>query len=360
MATISKRVSKATGKVSYKVQVRRKGRPPLTATFEKKTDAKKWANDKEAEINQNKNFGYSISKKINLLDVIERYIKEVLDHKSGNTIRGQTAQLEWWQSELGKLSISDISVDLILKFRAKLQQQVSKQGNQLSNSTINRYLSALSNVFTVAIKEWSCANINPLLSIRKLPEPKPRTRFLSDDERVALLKACKESTSQYLYPIVILTLATGARKSEILNITWDHVHLDQDIVVIPETKNGTTHTLALSGISKKILTSLQKSRCSKCPWVFPNKDKDGPIDIRKAFDTAIKNAQIEDFKFHDLRHTAASYLAMNGATTVELAAALNHKSLQMVHRYAHLSKPHSANVLSSMNEKYLGDEDVDA
>ncbi|WP_339713158.1 site-specific integrase [uncultured Sneathiella sp.] len=360
MATISKRVSKSTGKVSYKVQVRKKGRPPLTATFEKKTDAKKWAADKEAEINQSKHFGYSISKKINLHDVIERYIKEVLSHKSSNTIRGQKAQLGWWQSELGKHSISDISVDLVLESQAKLQKQVSKQGNQVSNSTINRYLSALSNVFTVAIKEWSYANSNPLSSIRKLPEPKPRARFLSDSEREALLKSCKESASQYLYPIVILTLATGARKSEILKITWEHVHLDQDIIVIPETKNGTTHTLALSDISKKILISLRKSRNQKCPWIFPNKDMDGPIDIRKAFETAVKNAQLEDFKFHDLRHTAASYLAMNGATTVELAAALNHKSLQMVHRYAHLSKPHSANVLSSMNAKYLGDEDVDA
>ena len=266
----------------------------------------------------------------------------------------------WWQSELGKHSISDISVDLVLESQAKLQKQVSKQGNQVSNSTINRYLSALSNVFTVAIKEWSYANSNPLSSIRKLPEPKPRARFLSDSEREALLKSCKESASQYLYPIVILTLATGARKSEILKITWEHVHLDQDIIVIPETKNGTTHTLALSDISKKILISLRKSRNQKCPWIFPNKDMDGPIDIRKAFETAVKNAQLEDFKFHDLRHTAASYLAMNGATTVELAAALNHKSLQMVHRYAHLSKPHSANVLSSMNAKYLGDEDVDA
>ncbi len=359
MATISKRVSKSTGKIRYKVQVRKKGHPPLVASFDKKTDAQKWATDREAEINQNKYFGYTTNNKTNLHDLIEKYIKEVLEQKSQNTIRGQKAQLEWWQKELGKHGIGDVSANHILKSRTKLQKRKTASGKLLSNSTVNRYLSALSNVYSVAIKQWSYTSKNPVLSLPKLVEPKPRARFLSDDERNSLLNACKKSASQYLYSIVLLTLATGARKGEISGILWENVHIDEGIITIPNTKNGTAHTLALSDISKKVVKGLLKNRDPKSRWVFPNKNMDGPIDIRKAFETAVKCAGIEDFKFHDLRHTAASYLAMNGATTIELAAALNHRSLQMVQRYAHLSKPHSASVTQSMNEKYLGGEDVD-
>ncbi len=95
MATFTKRVSKATGKASYKVQVRRKGAVPLTKTFSRKTDAQRWANDREAEINQNTHFGYATAQNNNLHDVIERYIKEILPHKAPETARGQTGQLGW-------------------------------------------------------------------------------------------------------------------------------------------------------------------------------------------------------------------------------------------------------------------------
>jgi integrase len=81
-----------------------------------------------------------------------------------------------------------------------------------------------------------------------------------------------------------------------------------------------------------------------------------PIDLRTPWETALKNAGIEDFRFHDLRHSAASYLAMNGASLAEIAEVLGHKTLQMVRRYAHLSEAHTTNVVASMNEKIFGAE----
>ena len=101
-----------------------------------------------------------------------------------------------------------------------------------------------------------------------------------------------------------------------------------------------------------------------CDYVFPSqkpaKDKTSgkliyqPIDIRTAWENALKNAEIEDFRFHDLRHSAASYLAMNGASLAEIAEVLGHKTLQMVKRYAHLSEAHTSTVVASMNEKIFG------
>ena len=75
-----------------------------------------------------------------------------------------------------------------------------------------------------------------------------------------------------------------------------------------------------------------------------------PMEIRKHWDSALRNADINDFRFHDLRHTAASYLAMNGATLAEIAEVLGHKTLQMVKRYAHLSDQHVAGVVERMNK----------
>jgi integrase len=86
--------------------------------------------------------------------------------------------------------------------------------------------------------------------------------------------------------------------------------------------------------------------------VFPSKIRpQKPLLIHKSFPEAVKRAKVEDFRFHDLRHSAASYLAMNGATLAEIADVLGHKTFQMVKRYAHLSEAHTAGVVASMNEK---------
>ena len=353
MATIQKRVAKSTGKVSYRVQVRRKGHPPLTATFDKKTDAKSWAADREAEVNQSKHFGYNIGKQHKLHDVIEPYIKEILPGKALNTARGQKTQLEWWQGELGTHRLSDISTSQVIKSRSRLMEP-DEAGNIRTPATINRYTAALRHVFNTALKQWELAQTNPVSAVPDLKEPKGRTRFLSDEERSSLLTACKASNNPYLHSIVSLAIATGVRLGNITGLKWEWVHFDLGIVVVPDTKNGEPHTFALSSATREILMQRHKDSDKACKWVFPNTRQDGPIDIRTAFRNAVKRAKIEDFTFHDLRHTTGSYLAMSGASNVEIADALNHKSLQMVKRYSHLSQPHAAKVLTSMNDKYLG------
>jgi integrase len=88
--------------------------------------------------------------------------------------------------------------------------------------------------------------------------------------------------------------------------------------------------------------------------VFPGRIPGEPVNIENHWQKALKTAGIENFRFHDLRHSAASYLAMNGATLPEIAGVLGHKSLQMVGRYAHLSEAHTANVVERMNAKIFG------
>jgi len=97
-----------------------------------------------------------------------------------------------------------------------------------------------------------------------------------------------------------------------------------------------------------------KVRNLKTDLVFPGSTGKRPIELGKAWSTAVKKAELVDFRFHDLRHSAASYLAMSGATSVELAAVLGHRSLQMVQRYAHIADGHTTAMVSKMNDKIFG------
>ncbi len=209
MATIEQRKTKE-GKVSYRVKIRMRGRPAQTATFERKTDAKRWAQDTESKIREGKYFDTAEAKRHTVADMIDRYTRDVLPAKK--SARDQARQLKWWKSEIGDYTLTDVTPALVVECRDKL-------ANERSAGTVNRYLAAISHVFTVARKEWQWVRHNPLRDVSTLKEPRGRVRFLSDDERERLLDVCK-AHSQQLYNIVVLALSTGARQGELFNLRW--------------------------------------------------------------------------------------------------------------------------------------------
>ena len=191
--------------------------------------------------------------------------------------------------------------------------------------------------------------------VRKPTESRGRVRFLSDDERAGLLKTCKESSNPYLYPVVVLALSTGMRSGEIMGLTWDRVDLGNGRAILDETKNGERRGVPITGHVLELLKELNRIRRIDSKLLFPaRQNPQKPMDLRSPWETALKAAEIRDFRFHDLRHSAASYLAMNGASLAEIADILGHKTLQMVKRYAHLSEGHTARVVESMNNKIFG------
>jgi integrase len=122
-----------------------------------------------------------------------------------------------------------------------------------------------------------------------------------------------------------------------------------------ETKNGERRRVPLAGHALDLLREHAKIRRLDTDLLFPgNSNAHKPIDLRKPFENALKAAEITDFRWHDLRHCTASYLAMNGASLAEIAEVLGHKTLQMVKRYSHLSDGHVSNVVARMNEKIFG------
>ncbi len=352
MANIEKRTS-SDGKVSYRVKVRLKGFPTQTATFERKTDAQKWVQQTETAIREGRHFKTTESKRHTLGDAIERYIKDVIPTKPKNTVN-QVGQLKWWKDNLGDYSLADVTPALIAQYRDKLAKTSSQRSDTRSPATVNRYLAVLSHLFTMAIKEWGWVEENPLRKVTKPKESRGRIRFLSDEERTRLLAECTNSNSEYLYITVVLALSTGGRRMEILGLQWRDIDFQRGIITLHETKNGDRRVLPLAGHALELMRQHAKVRHVNCALVFPGKNFNSPIDLRTPFETALKRAGITDFRWHDLRHSCASYLAMNGASLAEIAEILGHKTLQMVKRYAHLSEAHTSKVVARMNEKIFG------
>jgi integrase len=155
---------------------------------------------------------------------------------------------------------------------------------------------------------------------------------------------------------VVLALSTGARKMEVLGLRWKDIDFQQEVIRLTKTKNGESRSVGLKGHAKALIEKRSKVRRLDTDLLFPGNNPQTPVELRKHWVAALNKAKIIDFRFHDLRHTAASYLAMNGATTSELAAVLGHKTLQMVKRYAHISESHTANIIDKMNNKIFGEE----
>lgn len=232
-------------------------------------------------------------------------------------------------------SISSASIEDYISFR---------RNEKVSNATINRELACMKRMYSLAIK-WGDAKYNPVLDVALLEEPPGRTRYLKLEEVQRLIKASNKS----LKPIIIMALNTGMRLQEILSLKWDRVHLENTIepfVELDETKNNKKRFIPLNDDLVQILQSIRNNHPE---YVFVGMHGHPLKSIKTVFATALKKAEISDFRFHDLRHTFASHFVMNGGDLLTLKEILGHSSLQMVMRYAHLASAHKRKLLNNLN-----------
>src|SRR5947209_9733437 len=347
MATITERRTEQ-GKRHYQVKVRLKGYPPQAATFHHKKDAERWAQSTETALRERRYLKAAESERRTVGEVIDRYLAEILPTKAGS--RKQRGQFLWWREELVSLTLAELTPALIADCRDRLARGETPSGKKASPATQVRYLAALGHALTVAVREWGWLEENPMRKVRRPQEPRRRVRFLSEEERTALLTACRESKNRLLYPLVVLALATGARLGELLSLRWADIDFARGVARLARTKNGEPRTLPLAGHALAVLASHAAVRRMYSNLVFPSEHGRTPATLRKPWERALAEAEIENFRFHDLRHTAASYLTMTGATPTDIVAFLGHKTLAMVKRYAHLSDQHVSQVVARMNE----------
>lgn len=350
MATIQKRIKK-DGTASYRVMIRQSdGFPPASKTFPTRQEAKDWGKQEEARRRQGYDPTDQLRGKQTLADLIDRYITIILPTKPKDA-RNMKRHLDWWKDKLGKYGLARISPDLIAQYRQELAQGTTCKGTKRSLATVNRYLATLSTLMSYGTRECGWISDNPCLRLAKFKEPTGRARVASQDEYLRLLEECKNSRSEYLLPVVLLAITTGMRQGEILGLKWDCIDLERKVISLKETKNGNPRTVSIVGEVLEILHSHYLKKLPYSSYVFPAKKRFGKISIRKAWDEALKRAGIENLRFHDLRHTFATYAAESGASNLELATAMGHQSLQMLQRYTHMNATITHRLSSAVHER---------
>ncbi len=353
MAPIKEHLAK-DGTKRFTAEIRLKGYPVQSATFKKKTDADKWIQDTESAIREGRHFKTTQAKKHTVSDMIERYLATANLNKVQQGHIG--LHLKRWCEEIGYLTLADITANDIITVQEKLLTE-SVNGKPRSQSTVLKYVVSLNTVFNIAISNWGWIKESPMNGVKKLTPSRGRIRYLSDDERDRLLSACKQSKNKMLYVCVVLAIATGMRQGELMGLRWCDIDLKNGVAILHETKNGEKRRVK---IAKDALTLLVDYLGNVTPLnqdalLFPSKTKpQQPIELKKAWQTALKNAQIDNFHWHDLRYCTASYLAMNNTSLTAIAEILGHKTLSMVKRYAHLSDGYTANEVETMNHKIFG------
>lgn len=240
-------------------------------------------------------------------------------------------------------------------YRNCLRKKPTIKGTPRTDAAVNREMSCLHHIFNKAV-EWEMIERSPFDRGKSLllKENNKRLRFLSEDEIQKLLKECPK----YLRRIVECAIHTGMRKGEILSLTWSQIR--NGFIYLEKTKTNEARQVPINDTLAQVFKEIRRDRQLQSEHVFTylkNEEKrkgDKPVkickklksvpvavkDVKKSFGAALTRAGIEDFKFHDLRHTFASQMVMRGASLKEVQEILGHKTMTMTMRYAHLSQEH--------------------
>lgn len=330
MSSISK-WHRRNGGVSWRVRVWVNGYGTLTKTFPTKLEAQQWGALTEAAA---KGRTLAVSRQAKLSGLIEAFTP----HAKPSTSK----LLRYWSAKLGNLPLRDITPILIAKHRDLLLGAPTRSFGQKklrprSPSTVLHYLCALSTVFRFAIRELRWCDVNPVTQVSKPAQSRWRTRFLSEEERHRLLRECEPHS--HLYAAVLLSLTTGLRAGELYRMTWADLNETDRWAILGETKNGDPRGIPLTAAVIGALGALPRGEGP----IFP-------FDFTKSWRKALERSSIQDFRWHDLRHSAASCLAKSGANSIEIATLLGHRTLGMVRRYAHLSNTHTRSLVDRVME----------
>jgi integrase len=285
---------------------------------------------------------------------MEDLIREYLERFQGKNVRDEKMYMRFILQYFAGKFVSDIDRRDVESFQSARRATLRTDGRPRANSTCNREVEALRRLLNKAI-EWGMLERNPASRIKPLPEPQGRTRFLSLDEAKRLL----EASSRHLTPIIVCALETGMRRSEILGLRWSDVDMRTQTIYLGDTKNGESRRVPISNRLFSVLSTLPRRLGSD--HVFNGEPKIGKTgtpfhDVRTSFENACRRAGIEQFRFHDLRHTAASHMAMAGVPLRTIGEILGHKTAAMTERYAHLTPEHKRKAVECLPDWESGEK----
>lgn len=361
-----RKIPQTDGSVHWIAIIRREGRKTFTKTLPNMSAAKRWARAAEIEIAEDNAGITSEARRHTVRELITRYRDQVLPTKRPTTQGPYRLHLDWWEAKIGALRLSELNAEKLDLYRDLLTEAGK------APATVNRYLATLGAALTFAVKKQHWLTASPLRQVAKETENNQRKRFLTREELDNLLSACHRSESPDLLLAVLLAITTGARQGEIGWLRWRDVdwergllHLRQDPAAQTVTKGGARSVALVSAAAAMLHARYDaftaKDRLSRVPspdpqgeLIFPSRvTRSKPVNLRRPFMTALARARIDGFHWHDLRHSAASFLAKDGASLVEIGAILGHKSANTTKRYAHLTEEHAHDLTRTMGDKLL-------
>lgn len=284
------------------------------------------------------------------------------------THKGTLRRLNRSFASFRSLRLSEITPLLVERWRSERLKAGIKP------STVNRDLDDLKSSLGKA-QQWGFIEVHPIEKVKRTRvDDRATVRFLADDEYRRLLIALDEreerlrtgrdsanawraarkypllpdlrdaAYADHLKPMVLLSLHTGLRYGELANLTWDGVHLDRAIVTVHgfKAKSLKTRHIPLNSTATQVLAAWNGRRVESSSLVFPSRNG-GPFDnVRSSWEEVLKSAGIGKFRWHDMRHTFASWLVMRGVDLNTVRELLGHSDYQMTLRYAHLAPEHKA------------------
>jgi integrase len=270
--------------------------------------------------------GVHEEKKILFGDFAQEYLTFAKGTKAATTYAGNIREMQRlaraFHGYLSKLTTGAIEKDKVQR------RQV------VAPAIVNRELALLRHMLSKAV-EWGYLKSNPAKPVKLLKEPPGRLRYLEPDEIERLLADSEDSQAPYLRPVMVIALYTGMRLGEILGLRWEDIDLKHRLITLTKTKNHERKTIPINDVLYEELTCLPRHVAS--PYLFCHPDGSRILRLDRSFHSAMKRAGIEGFRFHDLRHTFASHLAMRGVPLEIIGTLLGHKDPKMTKRYAHLS-----------------------
>jgi len=262
-------------------------------------------------------------KKVIVEELAEQYLAYSKANKAGSTQRRDRFSVAQLTSVFAGKYLFEITPRMVEKYKAERLEKVAP-------ATVNRELACLKHMYTKAI-EWGYVKENPIKAVKSLKEPPGRLRYLKPEEVKELVGNCRG----YLRSIIVTALNTGMRKGEILALRWKDIDLENRKIAVRNAKNNEARVIPINKTLYQELSNL--SQKSNGDYVFSDKDGRPLGDIKKGFLSALKRSGIEDFHFHDLRHTFGSHLVMQGIDLKTVQQVLGHKDIKMTMRYSHLS-----------------------
>ncbi len=281
-------------------------------------------------------FEDDVAKFYSFNDMMEKYITE---HSRTSVASSTLENHERYANNLKKI-FDGVTLDNIDKVKVADYRSM-RIADGLGMQTLGLEITFLNAMLNAAKKEWGWIKSNPLDDVKKAVDKRHKkviTRWLLDDEEEELFKAFKEyPEKEWLRNMVIFALHTGMRQGELRGLQWKDINVSRAVAQLDITKNRNPRTVPLNNTAMKLLVDMHSKKFKSSDYIFHqgNNAELTKRTVQRQFSTVIKKAEIKEFRFHDLRHTAATWMVQHGVDLYRVSKILGHSSIKETERYAH-------------------------